>query len=705
VTASAGSPPPGTPVRAVADSAVVELGPERVLLSGDVELVYGDTRFSADELSLDQADGLIEARGNLLLEEPALTLAGSAASYQLLQGTGRVEDVSYRLPGIGARGEAEHAELLGGKRSRYQGLSYTTCAVGKDDWLLRADTLDIDQAEGLGTARNASLRFQGVPILYAPWFSFPVDDRRRSGLLVPSVGYGSNTGVDVSVPYYLNLAPNYDLTLTPRLMSKRGLLLGSEFRFLTETTDGVLTAEYMPDDREYDGSSSDRGSASLFSETRLGERSLAALRLGYVSDDSYLKDLGSSLAVTSTRHIERAAEFTHQGDYWRFLARLQGYQTIDEQLLLADRPYSRLPQLRLDLSQPDGPAGSHLHLGAEYAYFHRRDSVRGHRIDLAPAVSLPWRNSWAFVEPRLGARYTAYRLEDQPPGQDDAPAHATELASLDAGLFFDRPVDWFGSAATQTLEPRAYYLYVPSDAQNDQPVFDTAPFDFSFDNLFRDNRYNGPDRVGDANQLTLALTSRIHAADSGRELLRASLGQILYFEDREVVLPGEPVQRDDTSALVGEISARLGRGWQTRAGLQWDPHDGDQGTIEQALAQLSYQGEGGRVFSAAYRLREDVTRHTDLAVRWPIGGRWSLVGRHHYSLEDDRLLEALGGFEYASCCWRLRTLLRSYTDDLNSDRNLAFFLQLELNGLGRLGDDIDQVLARGIYGYRTDDDE
>lgn len=703
--ASAAGAGPGTLINASADSAVIELGPERALLSGDVELLYGDTRFAADELSLDHAEGLVEARGNLLLEQPALALDGSAASYQLRQGTGRVEDVEYRLPTIGARGQADQAELLGEGRSRYQDISYTTCAVGSDDWLLRAEALDIDQAEGLGTAHHASLRFQGVPILYAPWFSFPIDDRRRSGLLVPSVGYSSNTGVDISVPYYLNLAPNYDLTLIPRLMSKRGLLLGGEFRFLTESTSGTLTGEFLPDDREYTGDDSARGSASLFSETRLGERSLAALRLGYVSDETYLEDLGDSLAVTSTRHIERAAEFTHQGDFWRFLARLQGYQTVDEQLLPEERPYSRLPQLRLDLSQPEGPAGTHLHLGAEYAYFHRRDSIRGHRIDLAPAVSLPWRNNWAFLEPRLGARYTAYRLDGLAPGQEDAPAHSTGVFSLDGGLVFDRAIDWFGGAATQTLEPRAYYLYVPSDAQDDQPVFDTAAFDFSFDNLFRDNRYSGPDRIGDANQLTLALTSRVHGADSGRELLRASLGQILYFEDREVVLPGEPVGRDDTSTLVGELSARLGRGWYTRAGVQWDPHDGDQGTIEQALAQLSYRGPGGRVFNAAYRLREDVTRHTDLAFRWPVGDRWSLVGRHHYSLEDDRLLEALGGLEYASCCWRLRAMLRSYTDDVNSDRNLAFFLQLELNGLGRLGDDIDQVLARGIYGYRTDDDE
>jgi LPS-assembly protein len=666
-----------------------------------VELHYGDTRMAADSLSLDRPRGLVEAEGDLLIEQPELIVEGSSARYRLAERTGSIDQARYRLPGIGARGSAQYAELLGAGLSRYQEISYTTCAPDDEDWLLRAEALEIDQVEGLGTARNARLSFQGVPFLYAPWFSFPIDDRRRSGLLLPSVGYSGNTGFDLSLPYYLNLAPNYDLTLTPRLMSKRGLMLAGEYRFLTATSSGSLVAEYLPNDREYRFGATDRGSASLNARTRLGPRASAAVRLNYVSDRFYLQDLGDSLAVTSTQYVERTAEVRYNADTWRLLARAQGFQN----LALAQKPFNRLPQILFDLRHPEENTGAVFHLGAEYVYFDKDDAVHGQRVDLAPAVSLPWRNSWAFLEPRLGARYTAYRLDGQPPGQEEAPSHSTGVASLDAGLLFDRPMNWFGNAATQTLEPRAFYLYVPSGSQDDQPVFDTAPFDFSFDNLFRDNRYNGPDRIGDANQLTLALTSRIHAAESGRELLRASLGQILYFEDREVVLPGEPVQRDDTSALVGEIGARLSRGWYTRAGFQWDPHDGDQGTIEQALAQLSYRGEEGRVFNAAYRLRDGVTRHTDLAVRWPVGERWSLVGRHHYSLEDDRLLEVLGGFEYASCCWRLRALLRSFTDGLDSDRNLAFLLQLELNGLGQLGNDIEQVLERGIYGYRTDDNE
>ncbi len=423
------------------------------------------------------------------------------------------------------------------------------------------------------------------------------------------------------------------------------------------------------------------------------------MRLNYVTDNDYLSDLGDSLAATSATHLERAGELRHYADTWDLLGRVQYYQTIDDAILPEDRPYSRLPQLLLNLENPDGISGTTYHLGAEYVNFHRTDSMRGHRIALAPGISLPLRKSWGFVEPKLGARYVGYDLTDPDPGIDDSASTATGVFSLDSGLYFDRNTDWFGTGTTQTLEPRLFYLYVPEEDQDDQAVFDTGVFDFNFDNLFRENRFNGPDRIGDANQMTLALTSRMLSDESGAELLRASVGQILYFEDREVTLPGETVGDDSSSAYVAELAAQLGGGWYTRAGLQWDPHDSN---TDQSLLQLGYRDRDNRVFNAAYRLRDGVTEQTDLAVYWPVNEQISLVARHNYSLQENRLLEALAGIEYGECCWRLRAVARKYTDSSGNDNNLSFLIQLELNGLGRFGDDIDQVLERGIYGYSTD---
>ncbi|MCG6965095.1 MAG: LPS assembly protein LptD [Chromatiaceae bacterium] len=690
------------PIDVSADAAVAEFNTEQLTFSGNVELTQGEMRMQADQMVLNRATDEVHAKGNFLLIRPDVRLAGDAADYQLKTRQGRVEQASYRVPAMRARGDAERGELLGDGRSSYSNITFTTCAPGDVSWLLSANALELDQQEGMGIARHATLRFMNVPILYAPIFSFPIDDRRRSGLLLPSIGQSSNTGFDLSVPYYLNLAENYDLTLTPRLMSKRGLMLGGEFRFLTESTRGTLKADFLPDDREY---GQDRGSASLYSVTQFNPQATANLRLNYVSDNDFFSDLGGDLAATSTTHLERAGELRFRSDNWDLLGRLQEYQTIDDAIPVRNRPYSRLPQLLLNLDDRDGIAGTAYQLDAEYVNFYRENSVRGHRVNLFPRLSLPMRDSWWFVEPKVGAHYTAYQLTDQRSGLDDAPSSLAGMFSMDSGLYFDRSTSYFGSDTIQTLEPRVYYLLASYTDQDDQPVFDTGIFDFNFDNLFRSNRFNGPDRFGDANQVTLALTSRMIGDESGVELLRGSIGQILYFEDREVTLPGETSRDDSTSAFVGEVAAELGGGWGTRAGLQWDPTDGNNGTIDQALAQITYRDRDRHTFNAAYRLRDGVTEQTDLAFFWPVDENFTLIGRHNYSLQESRLLEALAGIEYGRCCWRIRALLRSYTDGTGDSHNLGFLFQLELNGLGRFGDRIDDTLKRGIYGYRANYEE
>lgn len=689
------------PIEVGADAAVAQFSPRRTHFSGNVELSQGDVRMRADELSVNRDSGEVDARGNVVVIHPDIRIAGSAARYQLESGQGEIDLAQYRIVPMRARGDAEQARLLGDGQSAYQNINFTTCRPGNSDWQLTAESLELDQVEGLGTASHAKLRFFDVPVLYTPTLTFPIDNRRRSGLLIPSVGYRDQTGFDLSVPYYLNLAENYDLTLTPRLMSKRGLMLGGEFRVLTETTEATLEAEFLPNDNEYDGDNDDRAAASLNSTTWLNARTIAQLRLNWVRDDDHLRDFGNNLAITSESHLERAGELHYHGDTWDALGRVQYYQTIDEDIADEDRPYSRLPQLLMLLKDPDGIAGTTYHLGAEYVNFDRSGTMDGQRIALAPAISLPLRKTWGFVEPKIGARYVGYDIANPDPGIDDSASTLTGVLSVDSGLYFDRSTGFFGNGVTHTLEPRLFYLYVPEEDQDDQPVFDTGMFDFNFDNLFRENRFNGVDRIGDANQLTLALTSRMISERSGAELLRGSIGQIFYFEDREVTLPGETVEDDSSSAIAAELAAELGGGWYTRGGLQWDPHDGN-GNTDQALAQLGYRDRENRVFNAAYRLRDGVTEQTDLAVFWPVSERLGFVARHNYSLQEDRLLEALAGFEYGRCCWKLRAIARKATNGEGDDHDTSIMLQLELNGLGRFGDDIDNALERSIYGYEKD---
>jgi len=301
--------------------------------------------------------------------------------------------------------------------------------------------------------------------------------------------------------------------------------------------------------------------------------------------------------------------------------------------------------------------------------------------------------------PKVSARYTAYQLEDQPVGDPGSPDRFLPIFSLDSGLVFERPTSWFGEGATQTLEPRLFYLYTPDENQDDLPVFDTVAYGSSLDNLFRENRFSGADRQGDANQLTTVLTTRYLSEESGREWLKASLGQILYFDDRNVQLPGVAVERDNTSSLVGEVSSNIAQYWYTRAYLQWDPHNNN---VEKGSAEVRYNDGESRIFNLAYRYEELVQDQLDTSFSWPVDNSWNLVGRWNYSLRHDKNLDVLAGVEYDSCCWAFRFVGRHFANDVDGDDSTTgIFLQLELKGLGSLGQKADRVIEQGVLGYKV----
>ncbi|HSP00631.1 MAG TPA: LPS assembly protein LptD, partial [Thioalkalivibrio sp.] len=337
--------------------------------------------------------------------------------------------------------------------------------------------------------------------------------------------------------------------------------------------------------------------------------------------------------------------------------------------------------------------------------FERDNTLTGQRLDLMPALSLPLRRSYGFFTPRVKYRYTSYQLQDAAPGQDTRPDRGVPITSLDAGLFFERPL---ANGGLQTLEPRLFYLYVPHRDQDALPVFDTGRRDFSFDQLFLDDRFTGADRVGDANQLTLALTSRRIDPMSGQERFRASVGQILYFDDRQVTLtPSETPATDNRSSLVAEAALRMAREWSARGAIQWDPH-GEQ--TELATAQLQYRGSGRRIANLGYRLREDPLRpdreleQIDLSAAWPLNARWNMVGRYNYSLRDERDVEVLAGLEYESCCWRASMVARRYlTAGVEREYNSGIYFQLTLKGLAGLGTGLQELLGESIRGYETYD--
>lgn len=663
-------------------------------LRGQVQLQRADQRITADELFYDGDTGDVATPSGLRYQAGGFALSANRATLNLDTDTGELDEVQLATREDHARIGAGRMKLEGPDLTRLTDFTYTTCDPGGESWRLRGGEIVLDDVEGFATAYHTRIELGSVPILYLPYLKFPITDRRMTGFLLPTVSSSSENGTELRLPYYINLAPNYDMTLTPRLMSKRGLLLGTQFRYLTTRSGGIAALDWLPSDDEFNNE--DRGLLVYDHTSRWSSGWQADVALEYASDRDYLQDLGETLSVSSTTHLENRADLTYRGSLWTFRARAQGYQTIDQAIVPVNEPYRRVPQLTLGLRQPAAWDGWRTGLDSEWVSFDHKLKERGERLDLKPSLSYPLSRPWGFLTPRLSARHTTYDLTDRAPGAPTQPDRSLYLFSLDGGLVFERPVTLGANAFTQTLEPRLYYLRVPFEDQDGLPVFDTTEPDFSFASLFRDNRFSGADRVGDADQLTVALTSRLLDDASGREQLRAGLGQILYFRDRRVQLPGQPVATREKSDLIAELTARLPHHWDATATLQWDPEI-DQSTRNSL--RLQYRPSNERIFNLAYRFQDNVLEQTDLSLRWPFGARWHGVARWNYSLLNRRDLDTFLGVEYESCCWAVRLVGHRFLNDDDATYNSSVMLQLVLKGLAKFGGSVESVLERGILDY------
>lgn len=680
------APDPDQPIEIRADevSAVAGTSAE---FTGRVELTRGAQHLTTDRLAYDKATDVAQARGTVTLENDAGDrFETSELSLNLHTRVGHAGPSTYLLGQKYGRGDAGRIDFAGPTLTRLQDVRYTTCAPGQDDWFLHTRELELDTAEDIGTARHAWLDFKGVPIFYFPYVSFPISDQRKSGFLIPRLGHSGQSGYQVATPYYFNLAPDYDDTLTPRFLSKRGLQLANEFRYLGPRSGGKLELAFLPDDKKF---GDDRAAGSFIHNNAFTPLWSAAVDVRGVSDKFYLDDFGEHVGVTSQTHLPQNAEINRRGPVWNFTARAAGYQTLDPAIAPADRPYARLPQFVLS-ANPSGRINTpQYQFDSEWVRFERGGRLNGDRASLSPAVSLPFTSSYGFLTPRVGARYIGYDLAR---GDDSTPALARGVVSLDSGLFFERDTDWLGRGYVQTLEPRLYYLYVPYQNQDGLPNFDTSVPDFSFANLFRDNRFVGGDRVGDANQLTTAVTSRYLDADDGAERFRGSLGLIHYFDDRRVNLPAGTTTRTD-SDIVAEAAARLARNWYAQGGLQWNQ---DEDRAEKRNVYLQYNPEKNKIVNLGYRYTRNEIEQTDVSTEWPLAGRWSLRARSLYSERDHRNVETYAGLDYNTCCWALRAFLsRRYSESAGQVKAILF--EFELSGLSKRGNAPVSPLEQSLF--------
>lgn len=725
-----------------------------VSLAGEVVLRRGDSQLESPRVSVPASRETAHAEGPLALRDINLLVRGDEAEVSLVSDAARIASAHYVLHDEFLRGSALQLSRLEDGRFRLSSANFTTCEPGNDLWRLATSDLVLDRESGFGTARHARLELGQVPVFYWPWVRFPIDDRRHTGFLWPEFGVSSG-GFDLSTPFYWNIAPNQDATLTPRWISDRGLLLGGEYRYLFPTDAGQLEGAYLANDgggtdepgspsRRYEGE--ERWYLDYHHSGYFDARTRYNLRYGAASDGRYFNDFGSVFG-DDPDNLQRLAQIGYHGEQWRLDARAQGFQRLDDPLRDSDKPFYRLPSLTAS-SRWALPAGAYQEWRSNLTYFWRdvdpnrvplREAATGSRLHLSPATGWRFDESWGHLEPRVEWLYTAYDLDygARDTDRDTAPQRAVPVSSIDGGLVFERELDLGGRDYRQTLEPRLNYAYVPARDQSEFPSFDASERAFSWNQLWSPYRFSGADRVGDLNRVSVGLDSRLIEDARGRERLAVGVGQAFYFDDRYIDMNGDPdtlprapeaggnfmryyTATRDRSPLVARLDWRMTDAWRSRWEWLYDDH---LQRTESTSLNLHYRSPAGHVVNLGYRwelqgfdpsvqpgdddFRNYNREEYDLSFAWKASHRVDLIGRAVYDHTNRRFLEQLGGVQWNDCCYGVQLVWREWVENNDSARidndttERGLFLRFVLKGLGGVGGDAGNYFERAIPGYRA----
>lgn len=702
---------------------------------GNVIIKHADQRLSSENANYDSVAETIDVHGDAYYSDDDLSVHTNTGTFDLNSDQAKLRDVLFIAPSAPLRGRASVIMRDNKTTSRYQDVAYTSCPTGNQDWVVHALELKVDKEAGEGVAKHAWVEFKGTPVFYSPYMSFPTDSNRKSGFLAPSFGSTQRSGFNFSLPYYWNIAPNYDATFKPRYLTKRGILLAGDFRYLTETSQGHSSFELLPDD--YVRQNQPRYLASVKNSTRFSDNIQANMDLNYVSDKNYFAELGSALSLPHFSYLKSQADVGYYGEALRAVARVENYQSIDKYLTGNRLPYRKLPEIDVNFKHEFNqlPVPVNVALDNEFIYFQHTSLLNGQRSNIKPSISAPIQTQSAYVTPKLSLQYTNYFLSDPLVSGDSRQISRTlPIFSTDSGMTFERNLNLGGKGFLHTLEPRLFYLYIPRENQKEIPIFDTSAYDIWFNTLFRENRFSGIDRMQDANQVTMALSSRLIDEQTGKERAKFSLGNTFYFQDREVQAPfyvqrngadGKPVLETFTpptetgsfSNVIGELRAQISDHIAIDSGVQFDPY---QNEISRGKALVHLTNRPNEILNVGYRYRKiapsiipdranDIIQ-SDMSFHYPIYDNWSAIGRWQYSLLYNSTQESFLGIEKENCCWRFRIVGRRYVNNLNLFANGAdvqgvsqtgIFFQVELKGLMGMGEKLDNFLEQNIYGFKA----
>ncbi len=665
-------------------------------LTGDTSLQRLDQLLRSDSLTYNADTTAYDAEGHVRYQERGMLFSADNMKGTTTPEYGVANHVQYQLLTSRGNGVASQAIMLDQDRDKLHDVTYSTCDLHHRVWEVDAKTMTMDRDEGIGRAHNVTMRLKGVPFLWLPYLRFPLDNRRQTGFLYPSFGSRSRAGFFAAIPFYWNIAPNYDATFTPTWFADRGGALDSEFRWLTPITKGAVDFNYVPDDKVADRS---RWYLTLSNQANLPLGMQWNTSIRRVSDDAWFQDFGQNLTTSTVTLLGSSSYVTKSTDWWNAGIGADWYQIATPGLSSRAAPYRRMPRLFFNADHPiGGPGGPEWGINTEAVRFVQPQKIGGDRFDLYPYLAWPLQGAAWFLRPQVGVRYTAYNLpRPVAPGGPTHPTRTTPIVDVDAGLVFERQVHLFGSDYTQTLEPRVFYLYVPYRNQNNLPLFDTQPLTFDFWQLFTTNSFSGADRQMNANDLSLALTTRLLDSD-GVERISASIGQIRYFDPQKVTLyPGGKAVDYSGSNYVANLTVSLNYNWRLTGSQQWNPNT-DETDVSTVGLQRRLWGDG--IVNFNYRYRRGLLEQADMSAEVPVGAAWKLVGGYTYSLRDKRAIDSFAGVEWDSCCTAVRLLSRHYVYDFKGDSDSAIMLEIQFKGLGAYGERTGSFLRNAILGYQ-----
>ncbi len=680
--------------------------PDReVMMDREVQITRGATIVNADTVHYDIVDDRLDADGNVRVVREGNRFNGKKLKLKLDTGVGFMDSPVYKLLRKNAQGHAQRIDFESEDVATVQQGIYTTCNGPEPDWYLRTGKLTLDDGAGVGYARNAVLVFKGVPVAGTPRISFPLTDERVSGFLAPTIATSTSNGLQLTTPYYWNIAPNRDVTLFPTYMGTRGLMLGADTRYLERDFAGETRFEFINDSKT---STTRYGISSRHTQVLAPGLTLAT-DLNAASDDNYARDFPLSHVWArpgvNRRLLPQFATLSYGTYDWNAVVQLADYQVLQDPLAPIGVPYGRLPQITVNNFRYTD-AGFDLTMNSQFTRFAHATAVQGDRIVLNPRISYNYlQGAGYFVRPSFSLHSTAYNLDHVSDPLMTAPSRTLPTFSVDSGLIFERDATFLGRDATQTLEPRLFYTYTPYRAQNQNlyPNFDTSEADFSYAQIFRENRFVGNDRIGDSNQVTLAMISR-YLETNGAERLRLAVAQRYNISNPKVGLGSEQQATEARSDVLLLTSGRVTNTVRLDANFQYNQVKSE---VNRVNFGVYWAPEPMKVLNAQYRrdsrnlpnIPNTNFELIDVSGQWPLGGRWYGVGRLNYLLDQRRVGQSLAGVEYQADCWIFRAVAQRLPT-ATGVTNTSMFLQLEFNGLSSLGTNPMRAIRGNVPGYQ-----